>query len=289
MKKLRYLLEAWLVYLAYGFFRAIGEKRASGLGGWLARRIGPRLGVSKTARKNLRFAMPELSGPEREAIIAEMWENLGRSIGEFSYISNTDSRKFLEKINLAGEEHLYRAREAGKGVILFSGHFANWEILPKVAFSLGMPLMLVYRPANNPWVNWLIYKTRSSIFYKMLPKGSKAAREVSKHLKSGGLAGMLVDQKMNEGISVPFLGRNAMTAPAMAELALRYGAALIPARVVRTQGAHFDVTLYKPLVTEGKTARAIMEEVNELFGAWIREKPEQWFWLHKRWPKEKKT
>ena len=100
---------------------------------------------------------------------------------------------------------------------------------------------------------------------------------------------MLVDQKMNDGIAVPFFGRDAMTAPALAQLAMRYDMPIIPARVVRRQGAHFDSVIYPPLAYEktGDSARdtlAIMTAINAMLESWIRETPEQWFWVHRRWP-----
>ena len=100
---------------------------------------------------------------------------------------------------------------------------------------------------------------------------------------------MLVDQKMNDGISVPFLGREAMTAPALAELALKKNCPIVPARVERLKGAHFRVTFYPPLEKPNSGDRktdilSIMTEVNLILGAWITEQPEQWLWIHNRWP-----
>jgi KDO2-lipid IV(A) lauroyltransferase len=109
-------------------------------------------------------------------------------------------------------------------------------------------------------------------------------------IKGGHTLAMLIDQKMNEGIAVPFFGRDAMTAPAIAELALRYDMPIIPARVFRTKGCHFDARAYPPLVIEKtgdmeKDVLAIMTQINAQMEAWVREKPEQWFWVHQRWPK----
>ncbi len=124
----------------------------------------------------------------------------------------------------------------------------------------------------------------------MLPKGGQGAVRLLRAIKNGQSLAMLVDQKMNDGIAVPFFGRDAMTAPAIAEFALRYDMPIIPVRVVRTKGCHFEATVYPPLEyektgDEEKDSLIIMTKINALLESWIREHPAQWFWVHKRWPK----
>ena len=108
-------------------------------------------------------------------------------------------------------------------------------------------------------------------------------------MRRGGHVSLLADQKLNEGIAVPFFGRPAMTAPALALLALRFGCAILPARVERLRGARFRLTLYPPLDMPRSGDRdgdvmTIMTAVNATLEAWISERPEQWFWVHSRWP-----
>jgi KDO2-lipid IV(A) lauroyltransferase len=100
---------------------------------------------------------------------------------------------------------------------------------------------------------------------------------------------VLVDQKMNDGIPVPFFGRPAMTAPAVAQLALRFDCAIIPARVERLKGARFRLTAFPPIEIAKTGNRqadtlAIMTRINAVVEGWIRERPDLWFWLHRRWP-----
>ena len=108
-------------------------------------------------------------------------------------------------------------------------------------------------------------------------------------LAEGRHLALLVDQKMNDGIAVPFFGRDAMTAPAAAQLALRFGCAIMPARVERLHGARFRITMSPPIAaprTGDRHAdmRAIMGEINRVIEGWVRERPEMWLWLHRRWP-----
>jgi KDO2-lipid IV(A) lauroyltransferase len=100
---------------------------------------------------------------------------------------------------------------------------------------------------------------------------------------------MLVDQKMNDGIPVPFFGRDAMTAPAAAQLALRFDAVLMPVRVERVRGAHFRIYMRPPIEVERTGNKhddtlALMRKVNLEIESWVREEPGMWLWLHRRWP-----
>jgi len=112
-----------------------------------------------------------------------------------------------------------------------------------------------------------------------------------KILRQAGHIGILVDQKMNEGIAVDFFGRKAMTAPAIALLALKYECPVIAIRVIRTEGAHFKVTIFPPMEIE-KTGDSemdilnLMTRISKVIGDWIRDNPSQWIWVHNRWPDE---
>jgi KDO2-lipid IV(A) lauroyltransferase len=124
---------------------------------------------------------------------------------------------------------------------------------------------------------------------ELIPKGAVASRRAVAALRRGGHLSLLVDQKMNDGITVPFFGRDAMTAPALALFALHYDCDVLPVRIERTEGAHFRLTVYPPLTLPDSGDRdagvlALMTAVNQSLEGWIRERPEQWFWLHRRWP-----
>src|SRR5207249_4802303 len=128
---------------------------------------------------------------------------------------------------------------AGRRIIFVSAHFANWEVASLAATQRGLAVAQIYRPANNPLVDRLIGRFRGVVGSELIPKGSVAARRAIEALREGRHLAALVDQKMNDGIPVPFFGRDAMTAPAIAQLALRFDCAIIPARVERLHGAHF--------------------------------------------------
>jgi KDO2-lipid IV(A) lauroyltransferase len=278
-------LAARSVFLAVG---ALPLDMASAMGGWLGRTIGPRLRRTDVARSNLLSAFPEKSQAEIEAIVRGMCENLGRVVFEYPHFERFRVFNGGGRIELVGEEHLDAMRDDGEPGIMFSGHFANWELMGLTAAARGAPLNLVYRAPNNPRLHWL-FELRRSGDAEMLPKGAEGAKQAMKLLKSGAHLGMLVDQKMNDGIAVPFFGREAMTAPALALFALRFRCPVLPARIERIQGARFRITVFPPMDFTWSGDRhadvlAAMTKVNALLEQWIRERPEQWLWLHRRWP-----
>jgi len=285
LKNIQHKIEVEALSFIFAIFRILPLAVASSLGGFFARAIGKFMSANKTARKNLAEVFPEKSAAGREEIITKMWDNLGRTAAELAHLNNP---KILQSIKVIGAENL---PAHGKPAFMFSGHLANWELLACVAQKYGRITTAVYREANNKLVDKIITKIRAPRYINLIPKGRQGAVKIARAIKNNEAIAMLVDQKMNDGISVPFFWREAMTAPAIAELALRYNAPIIPARVVRTGGANFEVTIYPPIIYEktddtAKDVQTIMLTINQILEGWIRECPEQWFWVHKRWPKE---
>src|SRR5271165_1949044 len=281
-------LEAWGAAFLVAVFGLLPLDCASALGGALARRIGPFLGISKRARLNLRRALPELSETEIARVVAGMWDNLGRVAGEYPHLQKIRVFEPVGRVETRGLDHVDRAVAAGRRMIVFSGHIANWEIAALAAVQYGISVAQIYRAANNPLVDRMITRLRGDAG-ELIPKGAVAARRAIATLRRGAHLTMLVDQKMNDGIPVPFFGRPAMTAPALAALALRFDCDVLPARVERLGGAHFRLTVFPPLPLPRSddshaNAAALMAQVNAILETWIRDRPEQWFWVHRRWP-----
>jgi KDO2-lipid IV(A) lauroyltransferase len=282
-------IEAALIHALFVLFRALPLETASALGGRIARAIGPRIGLTRRARKNLRRVFPEKSDDEIEAIIRDMWENLGRVATEYPHLSRMRAFPPGNNVEVVGTEHVDAGRARGKPLIFFAGHLANWEISGLAAKQYGVPLHLVYRPANNPWVEQMFREGRGDIAAGLVPKGAEGARLAVQVLREGRQLGILIDQKMNDGIPVPFFGRDAMTAPALARLALKFDCTVLPVQVERLEGARFRLTVHPPLVLDRTgdlqaDIRSIMMRANAHLEAWIRQRPAQWLWLHRRWP-----
>jgi KDO2-lipid IV(A) lauroyltransferase len=274
--------------MCFGAFGLLPLDWASAIGGALARTIGPRLGISKRARLNIRRALPELADHEIAKTIAQMWDNLGRVAAEYPHLRQIRVFEPGGRVETHGFEHMDRAVAAGRRMIIFSGHIANWEIGMLAAVQYGVEVAQIYRAANNPLIDRMITRFRS-IGGELIPKGTVAARRAIAVLRRGAHVTMLADQKMNDGIPVPFFGRPAMTASALAALALRFDCDVLPARVERLGGARFRLTVFPPLPLPSSgdhhaDVATLMTRVNQTLEGWIRDRPQEWFWVHRRWP-----
>ena len=285
VRRIGYPVEAVLVHAVNRLFRGLPLDRASALGGWIGRTVGPWLPGSAKARRNLTRSFPEKPAAEIEAILRGMWDNLGRTIAEYPHLDQIGR----ERVAVVGTAYVDAMRDDGKGGIMVAGHLANWEVQPVISRLLGLELALVYRAPNNPLVAKLLVELRNAATTTQIPKGSDGARQLLRVLAKGGHIGMLIDQKMNDGIPLPFFGRDAMTAPAAAQLGMRFDVPLCLALTERLEGARFRVTVLPPMEypTSGDRnadARIVMERLNHLLEDWVRDRPAQWLWLHRRWP-----
>ena len=289
LRFMKYPFEAFGLILLLLFFSCLTPIAASNLGGYLGRKIGPTLGINRRALKNMGEALTDLDQKTITSSGMGMWENLGRVVGEMPHIRQIARWVRTGQIEIINRNYLTKFHRDGQSVIYFSGHFANWELFPLILRELGAPTAAVYRAANNPIVDFLFRHLRRLKSDDTVPKGPSGAKKIVQLMKNGKSLGMLVDQKMNDGISIPFFGRGAMTSSALATLALKYNCPAIPIRLERIEGCSFRATVLPPLAPpetgdRKKDIELMMTKVNELFEDWIIERPDQWFWLHNRWP-----
>ena len=288
-------IEALAVRLLLGLFRALGPVRASNLGGAVARAVGPLLPVTRIADINLRLALPELDAAGRRGVIRGAWENLGRTAGEFPHIASLrqDAREG-PGWEVVGEQTLLALKAHGGAAIFMSGHIGNWEVLPAACAAYGLPFSSMFRASANPAVDAIVVGLRRAAIGAPVPmfsKGAAGAKAAVGHLRNGGYLGLLMDQKLNDGVQATLFGHPAMTAPAMAALALRFRCPVIPGYVQRIGPARFRLVCEPPMVppdTGNKQADvlAMTQAMNDTLERWIRARPESWLWMHRRWPKE---
>ncbi len=288
-KAVRYWLEGVAAKLGFALFGALPLDLASALGGGLMRRLGPHFGVSNAARRNLARAFPDFTTDQVEHTIRAMWDNIGRTAAETPHLGDFHCYRPGGRIEVLGTEHIDRARDDGVAGIFFSGHLANFELLGLSLTQRGIDLVNTYRAANNPHVDRLIMRARKDNRGRHAAKGRRGGRDIVRALKAGEHVAILIDQKQNDGIAVPFFGHDAMTNPAVAQLALKYRCPIIPGDIERLNGAHFRLTIHPPIEFEPTgdseaDTLAIMTRLNAMLEGWIRRRPEQWFWLHRRWP-----
>lgn len=285
-KKLRYFIEFLALKFFYFLFSVMPVDRASELGGLIGRTVGPRLAASRKALYNMKKALPGRSEAFYKENIARMWDNLGRIIAEYPHLSEIAESR-TEIINTPILEELSRD---GLPAILFSGHLANWETAGgSFLKQCGFLVHLVYRPPNNPGSARLLDRARSlQGQIPTIPKSRAGARRMIEVLRDGQNIAILIDQKFNQGLPIPFFGHPAMTSPSFVQLARRFQCPLVPVRFERVKGAHFRITIFPPLDLEGpdgapKPDHALITEAHTLLEGWITEKPWEWLWLHRRW------
>ena len=291
LRRLAYPLEALGALIVLGVFRLMPLDAASAAGGWVGRTLGPRLPMHRLAERHLRRAIPELDDDAVNRTLAEMWDNFGRILGEYPHnAAITRDAGRGGRIEIAGLEHVDALRRSGAPCVLVSGHLANFEIFAKSCAAVGMDYAQIYRAPDNPLIDALLKRLRGLPPDRIMAKGASGARKALSVLRQGGRIGALVDQKMNDGIAVPFFGRDAMTATAPAQLALRFDCPVVPVRMERLDGrCRFRMSFRSPLETPRTGDRqkdvAIMTAAfTRLLEGWIRERPGQWLWPHRRWP-----
>jgi KDO2-lipid IV(A) lauroyltransferase len=290
MKRLRHIVEAGIAYATYGLFRILPIDAASAIGGWIARLIGPLTKAHRTGRQNLIRALPDLTDQERRKIMSGVWDNFGRAMTEYTVLSRL-SRVWPDRIEVVGGEHIRKLAEENKPGFMVSAHIGNWEVTALTVAWMSKPPALIYRAPNNPLIAGLLHRARGHAQTDLIPKGAPGARDTIRFLKDGRIVEAALDQKMNTGLAIPFFGRDAMTGDAVARLALKHHCPIVPGRSERLSGCRFRVTYEEPWLPQdtGDTeadVRHTMERINQIFERWIRDTPDQWLWLHNRWPKD---
>ncbi|MFN3834503.1 MAG: lysophospholipid acyltransferase family protein [Glycocaulis sp.] len=275
-----------------GLMRALGLERASDTGAAVMGRIGPKLSPHRIARRNMELIFPDASAREIDGLLTAMWDNLGRVAGEIPHLGKLDLTGKGEHVRVEGLDILRAIQREERPILLFGGHFANWEVLVGTVATQVPGCCLVYRHVNNPHIDAKLRARRAAMGGSIFaPKGDAGARIILKSMQETRPVAMMVDQKMNDGIEAPFFGLPAMCASGGARMALRHDAAMIPMSIARTQGPNFVVRIHEPLakpqaVERNAAVTEIMTAMNRFIEARILATPAQWFWVHRRFAKD---
>ncbi|WP_429910443.1 lysophospholipid acyltransferase family protein [Glycocaulis sp.] len=272
--------------------RALGMERASDTGSAIVSRLGPLMRQHQIARRNMELVFPHANSGEIDALLGAMWDNLGRVAGELPLLGRMDVSGQGEQVRIEGLDILHELQRQQRPILLFGGHFANWEVLVGTVATQAPDCCLVYRHLNNPYIDARLRGRRASMGgHVFAPKGDAGARIILKSMQEARPVAMMVDQKMNDGIEAPFFGMPAMCASGGARMALRYDAAMIPMSIARSQGPNFIVRIHEPLARPVATERnAAVTETMTAMNRFIEERilatPAQWFWVHRRFAKD---
>jgi KDO2-lipid IV(A) lauroyltransferase len=290
----QYLL-ALIVRALVRLLKKIDPDKSSNFFGKLARFWGPYIITSRTGRRNLRLAYPENTEAENEEILRGVWENLGRVAGEFVHLEQLWDYDHIRanegRIETYATEKFVALRDSGKPALIFTAHLANWELAAVCAAAHELDAAVLFRTPNNRFVADIIHETRAKTMGQLLPAGLQGTFAMGNMLDRGGHVGMLVDQYRNPlhgGVPVNFFGKKTFANSTIMRLARQYDCPVHGVRVVRLPKNRFRVDLTDPvdLPRDAKGRYDIqpsMQTIMSIIEGWIREHPEQWLWLHRRW------
>ena len=274
--------------------RYFGAENTADMFGRIARLIGPLLREQRIGRANLVAAFPEKSAQEIEKILAGVWDNLGRVGAEFAHLDHIwdfrEERPDSSRIELAPGtlELFHKLRLDGKPALIFASHLANWELPALAAVAHGLDTAILYRKPNIASADRIIQEMRQVKMGTLIPAGRDAPLRLAEALQRGQHVGMLVDQYLTGGVEVTFFGRRTRANPMLARLLRQVECPVHGVRIIRLPGHRFrgELTDEVEPVRDANgliDVQGTMQTITSVVEGWIREHPEQWLWLHRRW------
>jgi KDO2-lipid IV(A) lauroyltransferase len=289
--------DALIGTLAVGILKGLrltNPDKMADFAGWAMRGIGRLLPENRIGRSNLIAAYPEKSETEIDAILRGCWDNIGRMGAEFAHLDRLwdfdPAHPAQNRIDLAPPdiERFQRLLNDGKPALIFAAHLANWELPAICATTYKLDSAVLYRRPNIAGIDRWLTETRTASMGELISTDLYAPVKIAEALERGAHVGMLVDQYYVRGVPVTFFGRRTMANPLLARLARHFNCPIHGTRIVRLPGRRFRAELTDEIAPardpEGKVdIGGTMQIVTSVIEGWIREHPEQWLWLHRRW------
>ncbi len=295
-------MSAYFVYLLLRGFSFTVNLLPESLSLWMGRKLGKivycfDLEHRRAAFENLHIAFGrEKSEREIRSIANKHFQNLGMTAIEFFRLPHMDVGDFQEKVKIEGLEICKKALNNKKGILLLLSHFGNWELMGLMSKFLGTSIAVVARPMKkNKRLNSLVEEIRRGTGLEVIPT-EKASRKVMRVLSENRMAGILIDQraKRSEGVWIDFFGKKAPSTPALAVLAMRTGAPVVPVFMIRNGHRKHRLLIQNPLQLAStgdikKDVEINTQLMNQTLESMIRQYPDQWFWVHRRWERKKQV
>ncbi len=291
-------IDALIAAFVIGLIKALrltNPDKMADVAGWTTRTIGPWLPENRIGRANLKAAFPEKSDVEIDTILRGCWDNLGRMGAEFAHLDrlwdfdpeNPQRRGRIEILD--GDIERFRdLLYDGKPALVFAAHLGNWELPAICAATYKLDSAVLYRRPNVARIDEWLRQTRTASMGELISTGLDAPVKMAEAIKRGAHVGMLVDQYYVRGVPVTFFGQRTVANPLIARLARHFDCPIHGARIIRLPEHRFRGEMTDAITpardTEGKVDVAgTMQIITTVIEGWIREHPEQWLWLHRRW------
>ncbi len=225
---------------------------------------------------------PDMPRPERMRLCRDMGQQMGQTLFEIYHCAELQTLQDRFTVSGPGLAALEAAHAQGKGAIIVSGHFGQWEAIRAVLKARGMETGAVYRPQTNRHYERRLLAGIEVGGRPILATGKIGTKALVRHLVSGGFIAILLDEKASDGAALPFLGRNALTSLAAARLALKYDLPMVPAYGTRIGNeSNFDVEFEAAI--PHSDSLTMTQAFNDSLSARILGKPDQWYWMLRRW------
>jgi Kdo2-lipid IVA lauroyltransferase/acyltransferase len=272
--------------------RPFDHAAVSNFAGAAMRLIGPLRREHRVGRANLMAAFPDKTPAEIERILGGVWDNLGRFAAEIAHLDRICSgdRQRRNYVDYSQEQidRFVRIKNSGKPALVFTAHLANWELPAVIAAAEGIDSVILYRRPNLGAIADAVIALRGSLMGELVPSSLSAPVALARALENGRHVGMLVDQHYGKGVEVTFFGRRCRANPLIAMLARQIDCPIYGVRVIRRPGNRFAAEISDEVIplrdAEGRLdVAATMQAITTVVEGWVREHPEQWLWVHRRW------
>jgi Kdo2-lipid IVA lauroyltransferase/acyltransferase len=285
MKIIKYFFQFIFIINFFFIFRFIGYKNSSNLGELIGKKIGPFFRSKSRILSNLENSNISNGHEEREILINNMWGNYGRILSEYVYLKQFRENHLNKFIEIEGLNFLDEIKKNNEQVVFISGHFNNFELMAMEIEKAGINLCAIYRPLNNPFLNFIMEKIRKNYICKnQIKKGKSGTRQLLNFLKKNFSVALMIDQRVSEGEPIKLFNRYAKTTTIPAQLAKKYGCRIVPVYIERIEGLNFKLSFNEPIKFDNDLSiKQISLELNKILEKMIQKNPAQWIWSHGRW------
>ena len=285
MSIIKYFFEFLIIIILFIFFKILGLKFASYVGGKLGNLFGPIFRSNKKIKSNVLRAFPNLETNEIQRITEMMWNNYGRILSEYMFMKKFRQSKLNYNITIIGQEILDKIKNSGEQVIFISGHFNNFELMAMQIEKSGINLAAIYRPLNNIFVNIIMERIRKNYICKnQIKKGQSGIRELLSLFHKGHSIALMIDQRLSEGIKSKFFGEEAYTTTIPAQFVKKFDCKIVPIYIERSNGINFKMKVFEPIKYDKNIpTEKITSDLNSWLERMILNNPGQWIWSHDRW------
>jgi KDO2-lipid IV(A) lauroyltransferase len=285
MKYIKYFFQFIFVIIFFSFFKILGLKISSAIGGKMFEIIGPLFRSKNLIHSNIKKAFPDINLKDLNKMTKLMWNNYGRVFAEYMFIKDFRIDNSNSKIEIKGQEILDKIKREGKPVVFISGHLSNFELMAMHLEKSGIKLSAIYRPLNNIFLNKIMERIRKKYICKnQIRKGVGGLKKLINLKKNNYSTALMIDQRVSQGIATNFFNQEALTTTVPAQLVKKYKTPVVPIFIERINDINFKIVIKNPINFNNEASvKDITNQLNHVLEEMILYKPEQWIWSHNRW------